>query len=419
MDKLIFCNLDLLKKNLSNKDYPDFDFNDFDFEELENHRNKFLKRFKQLSEDTNNRIIFYSRDDKNINSAKEHFNKLGYTDFEYKLRETVESFINKYKNRNHHFVVIGGKNKDFELAVNSHSLFIVPTWLPLEDRTEIYGIHVDTVKQLYKFILTLNNQNTWYSELEVDNITTCVTLMDARFGAYAKDYKEKDMIKNFQYLLKSGTSRNYYQILLYHFLAGMTNTDFFDDIELFGMIPSSDCTLNPDIFEFMTQVRLLKKKKLPRNYMYSEDCTPEETNLLIRHTQKKKAHVSHSPDERISLGAKDEFATIHIHPDYKKRINDLKKDGRFKVCIFDDYMTHGNTFNAVRNLLETLGADKIVFVSMGLFKNPFQKKDYKITGSVYKDDYTYTLNSTTVLTNFDIDNDAKQEVSDLYDIFNS
>ena len=157
MDKLIFCNLDLLKKNLSNKDYPDFDFNGFDFEELEKYRNRFLKRFKQLSEETDNRIIFYSRDVKNINSAKEHFNKSGCTKFEYKLRETVESFINKYKNRNHHFVVIGGKNKDFELAVNSHSLFIVPTWLPLEDRTEIYGIHVDTVKQLYKFILTLNN----------------------------------------------------------------------------------------------------------------------------------------------------------------------------------------------------------------------------------------------------------------------
>ena len=40
MDKLIFCNLDLLKKNLSNKDYPDFDFNGFDFEELEKYRNR-------------------------------------------------------------------------------------------------------------------------------------------------------------------------------------------------------------------------------------------------------------------------------------------------------------------------------------------------------------------------------------------
>lgn len=111
--------------------------------------------------------------------------------------------------------------------------------------------------------MTLNNQNTWYSKLDVDNISTCVCLMDAHYGAYAKDYKEKDMIKNFQYLLKSGTSRNYYLILLYHFLAGMTSADFFDDIELFGMIPSSDCTLNPDIFKFMTQVRLLKNKKLP------------------------------------------------------------------------------------------------------------------------------------------------------------
>lgn len=419
MDKLIFCNLDLLKKNLSNKDYPDFDFNGFDFDEFQKNGNNFLKCFKQLSEDTDNKFIFYSRDVKKVDSAKEHFNKLGCAEFEYKLRETVESFINKYKNRNHHFVVIGAKNKDFQLAVNSHSLYIVPTWLPLQDKSEKYGIHVDTVKQLYKFILTLNNQNTWYSELKINNTTTCVSLMDARYGAYAKDYKEKDMIKNFQYLLKSGISRNYYQILLYHFLAGMTNTNFFDDIELFGMIPSSNCTLNSYIFEFMTQVRLLKKKSLPKRYMCDKNCTPEKTNLLIRHTPKKKAHVSHSAEERISLGAKDEFATIHIHPDYENRINDLKKDGRFKVCIFDDYMTHGNTFNAVRNLLESLGANKIVFVSMGLFRNPFQKKDYKITGSVYNDDYTYSLKSNTVLTNFDIDNEAKQEVSDLYDIFNS
>lgn len=175
MDKLIFCNLDLLKKNLSNIDFPDFNFNNFDFDKLEKFRNKFLKRFKNLSEDTDNKIIFYSRDAKKIKNAKEKYDKLGCSEFEYRLRETVETFINKNKNRNHHFVVIGGKNKDFELAVNSHSLYIVPTWLPLEEKSEQYGIHVDTVTQLCKFILTLNNQNAWYSELEVDDITTCVS----------------------------------------------------------------------------------------------------------------------------------------------------------------------------------------------------------------------------------------------------
>lgn len=298
-------------------------------------------------------------------------------------------------------------------------MYVVPTWLPLEDKSERYGVHVDTAKQMYKFILALNNQNTWYSELQVDEITTCVSLMDARYGAYAKDYKEKDMIKNFQYLLKSGTSRNYYRILLYHFLAGMTNTDFFDDIELFGMVPASNCTLNPDIFEFMTQVRQLKKKKLPRNYMSTTMCKPEETNLLIRYLPKRQAHISHSAEERAELGAKDEFATIYINPEYKRRIDNLKKNGNFKVCIFDDYMTYGNTFNAIRNLLEFLGANKIVFVSMGLFQHTFQKNDYDIIGDVYDNKYTYKLRSTTLLNNFTIDNDAKQEVSDLYDIFNS
>lgn len=64
-------------------------------------------------------------------------------------------------------------------------------------------------------------------------------------------------------------------------------------------------------------------------------------------------------------------------------------------------MTHRNTFNAARNILESLRANKIVFASMGLFRNPFQKKDYRITGSVYNDDYTYSLKTTTALTNFE------------------
>lgn len=65
--------------------------------------------------------------------------------------------------------------------------------------------------------------------------------MDARYGYYAKTPEEKEMMQHFQELLKEGKSRNYYKILLYHFLAGMTNSTEFDDIELFGMVPSSNC----------------------------------------------------------------------------------------------------------------------------------------------------------------------------------
>lgn len=119
--------------------------------------------------------------------------------------------------------------------------------------------------------------------------------MDARYKYKAQDENERNMIKHFEELLKDGTSRNYYDILLYHFLAGMTNSNLFDDIELFGMIPSSDCQLNPDMFKFMTQVRYIKNKRLPKNNM-------SYPNLLIRRKAKVKAHMLPNQSEQLFNG---------------------------------------------------------------------------------------------------------------------
>ena len=417
MKKLIFCNLDLLKLNLDPADYQDLDLSDFNFERMRKKRDKFMKKFKQLSEDTDNTIYFYSRKTDVLTNYEKAFREHGYTNFHFRDRSALKDFVSLNKNRNNYFVFIGGKNTDFQLAVNTRSLYIVPTWLPLEEKPQKYGVHVDTVKQLYKFILTLNNQNVWYSKLTVDDKTTCYSLMDARYGYYAKTPEEKEMMQHFQELLKEGKSRNYYKILLYHFLAGMTNSTEFDDIELFGMVPSSNCEVNEDLYSFMTSIRCLKGKRLPKNYAVT--VPRRETNLLIRHTSKNQAHINRTSQQRAMLGGNDEFATLCINPDYKKRIDKLRDEGRFNVCIFDDYMTHGNTFNSVRCLLESLGANKIIFISMGVFKRPFQKKEYNITGSVYRKNYSYQLTGSSTLVDFKVNDNAKQEVSDLYDIFNS
>ena len=124
--------------------------------------------------------------------------------------------------------------------------------------------------------------------------------MDARYRSKTYTENERDMIINFENLLKRGRSRNYYDILMYHFLAGMTNTTLFDDIELFGMIPSSDCSLNPDLFSFMHQVRVIKNRHIPRNIPHGE-------NILLRMVPKQKAHESYRADERTNMGAIDEF----------------------------------------------------------------------------------------------------------------
>ena len=191
----------------------------------------------------------------------------------------------------------------------------------------------------------------------------------------------------------------------------LTNSKLFDDIELFGMIPSSDCSLNSDIFSFMRQTRIIKGKHIPRNLTYGE-------NLLLRKLPKQKAHLSYSTDQRAAMGATEEFRTLCINPDFKNKINTLRKSGKFNVCIFDDYMTHGNSFNAVRNLLKQLGANQIIFVSLGSFGKPFQKRDYTITGDIYDIDYSYNQVSYHIKS-FTYNDMAKDEVAELYDIFNS
>lgn len=403
LKKILFCNLDLLVRGFEGRN----------LESSIKNRDEFLKYINELCQNDDNIVCFISRDQNKLDEAKKHFDGMKYIKFIYELRKNAEEYIQQNKNRNHYFVFIGNKDVDFYLAVNTRSLFITPMWLPTEQKAMDYGVCVDTPIQLYKFILTLNNNNTWYSQLEIDDRASCISLMDARTYVGAS-ISEKQMLVNFQQLLKNGTSRNYYEILLYHFLANMTNTTMFDDIELFGVIPNSNCFVNRDLFKFMEQVRFIKKKRLPCSlYNHIE----EEQNLLIRHTPKQQMHIG-SQIGRANIGGTQEFDSLYINPAYKDKIEKLKREKKLNVVIFDDYMNYGNGFNAVRCLLEFIGADKIIFVSMGIFRKEFQRKDYIISGNVYGAGYTYTLETQQVLKDYIINDSAKKEVDCLYDIFN-
>ena len=151
MKKIIFCNLDLLKLNFDPEDYQDLDLSNFNYDCLKDKRNLFLKFFKELSEGTDNLIYFYSRKSNLLTQAEQTFHEKGYNNFHFRNRNALTDFVMSNKNRNNYFVFIGGKNADFKLAVNTRSLYIVPTWLPLEDKAQKYGVHVDLVIQLYKF----------------------------------------------------------------------------------------------------------------------------------------------------------------------------------------------------------------------------------------------------------------------------
>lgn len=399
MKKIIFANLDILANRIGELDVTLY-------------RDEFLANAEALCSSGENAIVFESMHIDKLNQVKSIFTQDKYPYFKFMSRSDVKNIVISNRDKNNLFVFLSGKEQDFHIAVQSKALFIVPTWIPVDDKSMYYGIHVDTPKQLFKFIKTLNNQNHWFATLNIEQNVTALSLMDARYGYFAKNEEEREMLIHFQGLLKEGTNRNYYDILLYHFIAGMTNTTLFDDIELFGMIPSSDCSLNEDMHMFMTQVRYIKGKRLPKNNM-------DYDNLLIRHTPKRKAHEAYSGDARVNLKATDEFNTMILNPDFQKKIDKLRKENRFNVMVFDDYMTHGNTFNAVRNLLKAEGANKIIFVSLGSFNKPFQKNDYDITGSVYQPGYAARWIGSSVLYINQFQQEAKQEVAELYDIFNS
>ena len=195
------------------------------------------------------------------------------------------------------------------------------------------------------------------------------------------------MLDNFRELLKNGRSRNYYDILLYYFLANISRDDSFNDISIFGVMPSSSGKLSSDLFSFSEHVRIIKNVRYPKNIL----SLPEENNILIRHTSKPSQH-SGDQTGREQLGGKQEFDTLIINPLYKKKIEKLRKQNKLNICIFDDYMDFGNGFNAVRCLFEHIGANKILFVSMGMFRRTFYRKVY---------------------------NDSKLEIDNLYNIYNS
>lgn len=364
MEKILLCNLDLLRKN----DYAS--------------NNDFISRLDLFLDNKNNDVIFFSRNVAEVEKAKEFYENKGKR-YYFFSRNQVNQLVDQNRNDTSEFVVVGSKNIDFQLAVNNQLLLLSPKWIQCEEKAERYGILINTTRQLFQIADALNNYNSWYTYCQIDDHTTVFSLMDARYKYYSKSDDERIMVQKFERLLKSGRERDYYHILLYHFVASMTNTNFFDDIELFGMIPSSDCSLNEDMFRFMQQVRYIKKKRLPHNNMRDE-------NLLIRRYPKDKAHEARRED-RLYYGPEIEFSTLCINSEFEDKIYKLKDSQRLKVCIFDDYMTHGNSFNAVRNLFNHLQADKVVCVSLGYFGNPFEKWDYDIKGDVFNVGYEYEL----------------------------
>ena len=113
--------------------------------------------------------------------------------------------------------------------------------------------------------------------------------------------------------------------------------------------------------------------------------------LFIRHTATKKSRHDSREFRQTNEYCLKHFRSIRVNDKYKGKLK-----GRV-VCVFDDYLTHGNTFEAIRNLLIKCGVKKIIFVSIGKFKrygeSQYIQKSFSIEGDVYSGNYTVEFNN--------------------------
>lgn len=365
----------------------------FDYKEKKEFDNLLLK----LIEDKNS-IVFVSKDYSINQKIKTHFNKK-YIEVSVMTRNEIKVEISKNKDEIEKYIIIGNRDRDFETAVNNKLLYIVPMWCNERFvQCEKYGVNINNLVQLEEIINTVNNHNSWYFHEKLKDGTEVYSLIsgNSKLGGVTKD--ERELVQGFEDFLKRGKI-DYYEILFYHFLAGISNLKLFKEIDIWGIAPSSGTTFSKEMMEFKDRARYLMKKRY----------TKEGENLFLRHMpiqQSKRLENS----VRISEGAGRLLDSLYLNPEYKVA-------GKV-VCIFDDYLNHGNTFEAMRNMLKVAKAKKIIFVSLGKFRKDYIYQTYEIDGDVtIPNGFTFKEIDREYIP-YKCNDNARKEVERLHKIFN-
>lgn len=316
-----------------------------------------------------------------------------------KSRDKLKEIMKKKPEEINRYIIIGNRDMDFQTAVNNKLLYIVPMWCKdVNDNSKKYGVKIHTLTQLKEIIKTVNNQHNWYYHEVLDDIAEVYSLTsgNSKIGGVSKN--EKELVDGFRAFLKEGKV-DYYEILFYHFLAGMTNNDVFRNVDIWGIAPSSGVNLSKEMMFFKDRARYLMKKKF----------TKEGENLILRYFKIEQSKNLNGY-VREKEGAGRLLDSIYLNPNYNVK-------GK-TICIFDDYLDYGNTFEAIRNILKFAGAKKVIFVSLGKFRKDYIYQEYEIKGDVKAPGmFTFKeINRRKFV--YICNNKAREEVENLHNIFN-
>ena len=185
-------------------------------------------------------------------------------------------------------------------------------------------------------------------------------------------------------------------------LTAIAHDPEFKDVQDWAVAPSSS-TNPPQIMEEL--------KEHVRCMMYGR----EPAAIFLRHKATNKSRFDRTDLRQRDDYCQKHFESILVSEKYHKKLKDRV------VCVFDDYLRHGNTFEALRNLLVECKVKKIIFVSIGKFmskyENMYRQKSFSISGDVSTKHYTAEFESAAQH-NIDIDNDARRSLQHLRELAN-
>jgi hypothetical protein len=284
-------------------------------------------------------------------------------------------------------LIFGSKDADLYMAVNSQTLLVRCSWVPLlEPKIQKYGIGLESARLVGKLVQLLRSTQPWYfrsgsGSMGIYSLTNAGTIG-------VTDPPSLSLINRLRDCLKSGEqqSKSAFNI---HLLSSLNVTDEFRRVKWWTCYPSSE-SLNDGketMDDFVDLARETFKKR---------------TNgpIFIRHTPAAKRHKQRGTDR---TDPSSQIKTIHLNPAYRGKL------AGETVAVLDDYLTYGVSFGVASALLRKVGVARILAVSMGKFGG--QARFYQIDilqDDVYKPILEFQCSSSSLMLG-DHENQAQLE----------
>nr|WP_293836713.1 phosphoribosyltransferase [uncultured Arsenicibacter sp.] len=345
-----------------------------------------IDHFLKLSNE--HKVIVISRDRNKLNLVPtdyETFLSISQAD---RCDQIIGRILNYYSSYNKRDVfILGSKNPDFYIASNNKILLLSALYVDRNSQNSKlfhYGVRIKSGRDLNRFF-TLNESNVepWFFSQKVDNITTVFSLTNANTYFQSQDIVR--MNNEFKKCLKANESK-YINLFIVYFLISSFSVQVnagLDEVDYWGIYPSSSPGTDPSIEEFKEKIREMYKGE-PRRY---RGKVPSP--ILVRSSAAIKRSNMDATDRDFAK-CDDQLNTIHIHPDYRDKLA-----GKV-VCIIDDYSRSGTSAETARLLLTKAGVKRIIFLTLGKFGNKYTKHNYEIQGDVFEE-FTFRFLSSEEL----------------------